>query len=135
MTENKIALFESSDGMVTLPVEVRHDTIWLTRMQMAELFGVTPQNITLHMKNVYASGELVEQATSKESLLVQVEGGRQKSRNVLFYNLDAVISVGYRVNSVRATQFRIWATNVLREYIVNGVAVNRKRLQQLGQAA
>jgi len=133
MSENKIVLFKSLDGEVSLPIEFGKDTAWLTRMQMAELFAVTPQNISLHMKNVYASGELKEEATSKESLLVQMEGGRQMSRNVIFYNLDAVISVGYRVNSTRATQFRIWATKVLHEYIVNGVAINKKRLRQLGQ--
>jgi len=82
MSDNKIVLFKSSDGEVALPVEFGKDTAWLTRMQMAELFGVTPQNITLHMKNVYASGELDEGATSKESLLVQMEGGRQTSRMV-----------------------------------------------------
>lgn len=130
----EIVLFKSTDGDVTIPVRMEADSMWLTRMQMADLFGVTPQNITLHMKNVYASGELEEAATSKESLLVHVEGKRKICRTVLSYNLDAIISVGYRVNSTRATQFRIWATRILKEYIVKGYAVNKKRLHQLGQA-
>lgn len=100
---------------------------------MAELFGVTPQNITLHMRNVYKSGELEVSATSKESLLVQNEGGRKITRRVIAYNLDAIISVGYRVNSTLATQFRIWATKILKEYILHGYALNQQRLRQLGQ--
>ena len=132
--ENNIELFRSNDGMVALPVAFDGDTVWLTRRQMADLFGVTPQNVTLHMKNVYISGELLESATSKKSLLVQIEGRRQIERSVVLYNLDAVISVGYRVNSSRATQFRIWATGVLKDYLIKGAALNKKRLQQLGQA-
>lgn len=100
---------------------------------MAELFGVTPQNITLHMRNVYKSGELEVSTTSKESLLVQNEGGRKITRRVIAYNLDAIISVGYRVNSTLATQFRIWATKILKEYILHGYALNQQRLRQLGQ--
>ena len=134
MAANQIVLFRSSDGAVSLPVQFEADTLWLSRMQMADLFGVTPQNITLHLKNVYKSGELQEEATRKESLLVQVEGRRKIARKVLNYNLDAIISVGYRVNSHRATQFRIWATSVLKEYVLRGYAINRKRLAQLGQA-
>jgi len=107
MAANQIVLFQSSDGAVSLPVQLEADTLCLTCMQMADLFGVTPQNITHHMKNVYKSGELQEAATSKESLLVQSEGNRLITRKVLCYNLDATISVGYRVNSQRATQFRI----------------------------
>jgi len=134
MADKQIVLFKSKDGEVSLPVCMEAETLWLTRMQMADLFGVTPQNITLHLKNVYRSGELDETATSKESLLVQKEGRRKVSRNVVNYNLDAVISVGYRVNSARATQFRIWATRVLHDFILRGYAVNRGRLAQLGQA-
>ena len=115
MKNNEIVLFESKDGKVTLPVSVDVDTVWLSRMQMAELFGVTPQNITIHLKNVFKSQELDKESTSKDFLLVQNEGGRQIARSVNCYNLDAIISVGYRVNSSRATQFRIWATKVLKE--------------------
>ena len=133
MNNNELVLFESQDGAVTLPVPVRDETVWLTRMQMADLFGVTPQNITIHLKNVYSSGELDRSATSKDFLLVQNEGGRNITRSVNCYNLDAIISVGYRVNSARATQFRIWATGVLKTYLLQGYAVNRERIKQLGQ--
>ncbi len=132
--KNEIVLFEAKDGKVSLPVQLNEETVWLTRMQMAELFGVTPQNITLHLQNVYKTGELERAATSKDFLLVQQEGNRSISRMVNVYNLDAIISVGYRVNSARATQFRIWATKVLKEYLVRGYALNRERLKQLGQA-
>ena len=133
MEKNEIVLFESRDGAVTLPVPVRDESVWLTRMQMADLFDVTPQNITIHLKKVYAAGELEREATSKDFLLVQTEGGRQITRSVNCYSLDAIISVGYRVNSTRATQFRIWATGVLKDYIVRGYAINRERMRQLGQ--
>ncbi len=133
MENNEMVLFESRDGAVTLPVSIREATVWLTRMQMADLFGVTPQNITINLKKVYSAGELDKASTSKDFLLVQTEGGRQITRSVNGYNLDAIISVGYRVNSVRETQFRIWATKVLKEYIVRGYVVNRERMRQLGQ--
>lgn len=133
MEKNEIVLFESRDGAVTLPVPVRDESVWLTRMQMADLFDVTPQNITIHLKKVYAAGELEREATSKDFLLVQTEGGRQITRSVNCCSLDAIISVGYRVNSTRATQFRIWATRILKEYIIRGYAINRERMRQLGQ--
>ena len=133
MEKNEIVLFESRDGAVTLPVSVRDESVWLTRMQMADLFDVTPQNITIHLKKVYAAGELEREATSKDFLRVQTEGGRQITRSVNCYSLDAIISVGYRVNSTRATQFRIWATRILKDYIVRGYAINRERMRQLGQ--
>lgn len=98
---------------------------------MAELFSVTPQNISLHLGNVYRDAELEENRTSKESFLVQNEGGREVTRKVKVYNLDAIISVGYRVNSRKATDFRIWATKVLKGYIVDGAAVNERRLSEL----
>ena len=131
--KNEIVLFESKDGKVTLSVSVDVDTVWLSRMQMAELFGVTPQNITIHLKNVYKSQELDKESTSKDFLLVQNEGGRQITRSVNCYNLDAIISIGYRVNSSRATQFRIWATKVLKEYLIKGFVVNKERMRQLDQ--
>ncbi len=130
----QLVFFQSQDENIEIPVKVESDSLWLTRTQMADLFGVTPQNITLHLRNVYKANELSESATSKESLLVQIEGTRQVSRKVQEYNLDAIISVGYRINSVRATQFRIWATKVLKEYILRGYAINNQRLKQLGQA-
>ena len=123
MEKNEIVLFESRDGAVTLPVPVRDESVWLTRMQMADLFDVTPQNITIHLKKVYAAGELEREATSKDFLRVQTEGGRQITRSVNCYSLDAIISVGYRVNSARATQFRIWATRILKDYIADHTLV------------
>ena len=123
MEKNEIVLFESRDGAVRLPVPVRDESVWLTRMQMADLFDVTPQNITIHLKKVYAAGELEREATSKDFLRVQTEGGRQITRSVNCYNLDAIISVGYRVNSTRATQFRIWATRILKDYIADHTLV------------
>ena len=133
MVKNEIVLFESKDGKVVLPVSVDIDTVWLSRKQMAELFDVTPQNITMHLKNIYKTGELAESATSKDFLLVQHEGTRDIVRSVNCYNLDAIISIGYRVNSARATQFRIWATKILKEYLLKGYAINQNRLRQLGQ--
>lgn len=131
--KNEIVLFNSKDGSLSLPVSIEADTVWLSRMQMATLFGVTPQNITIHLRKVYESNELTREATSKDFLLVQKEGTRSISRVVTCYNLDAIISIGYRVNSSRATQFRIWATSVLKSYLLRGVAVNQMRLQQLDQ--
>ena len=133
--KNEIVLFEAKDGSLSMPVQIKMDSVWLTRMQMAELFGVTPQNITLHLGNVYKTGELEREATSKDFLLVQQEGNRTITRSVNCYNLDAIISVGYRVNSTRATQFRIWATKVLKGYLVRGYPLNRERLKQLDQSA
>jgi hypothetical protein len=131
--KNEIVLFNSKDGSLSLPVSIEADTVWLSRMQMATLFGVTPQNITIHLRKVYESNELTREATSKDFLLVQKEGTRSISRVVTCYNLDAIISIGYRVNSSRATQFRIWATSILKSYLLRGVAVNQMRLQQLDQ--
>lgn len=131
--EKKIFLFKSKDGVLTLPVAVETESVWLTRSQMAELFDVTPQNITIHLRNVYKTKELEREATSKISLLVQQEGNRSITRKVNCYNLDAIISVGYRVNSARATQFRIWAMSVLKEYLLHGYALNKDRMRQLGQ--
>lgn len=97
---------------------------------MSELFDTTPQNITLHLNSIFSDGELTEEATCKKILQVQKEGVREVSRQLEFYNLDAIIAVGYRVNSLRATQFRIWATRVLKEYIVKGFVLDDDRLKQ-----
>ena len=126
-----LQIYKTVKGEVVFDVDKEGETIWATRMQMAELFDVKPQNIMMHLKNIFKDGELEENRTSKESLLVQMEGGREITRKVKMYNLDAIISVGYRVNSKKATDFRIWATRTLKQYIVNGVAVNERRLQEL----
>lgn len=132
MSQQQIQLYTSQDGQVTLEVTQDAETLWLSQAQIAELFGVKPQNITMHLKNVFEEGELEEAATCKESLQVQQEGARQVKRQRKRYNLDAIISVGYRVNSSRATQFRIWASNVLKQHLVQGYTLNQRRLQERG---
>lgn len=116
-------------------VEVRleNETVWLNQKQMAELFDKDSDTIGLHLKNIFATKELDEKATTEKYSVVQTEGNRQVNRSILFYNLDAIISVGYRVNSKRGTQFRIWANRVLKEYLVKGYAINEKRLAQKNQ--
>ena len=112
-------------------IEVRYEdeNLWLTQKMMAALFDVTPQNITLHLQAIYSEGELTENGTCKEFLQVQQEGKREVSRTLKFYNLDAVISVGYRVNSKKATEFRQWATRILKEFSIKGFVLDRKRLE------
>ncbi|TAG56743.1 MAG: cell filamentation protein Fic [Cytophagales bacterium] len=131
--ENNFLIYTLPSGDVRVNVFVENETVWLTQKAMSLLFDTTPQNITIHIKNVYESNELAELATCKEILQVQTEGGRQVSRIQKVYNLDAIISVGYRVNSTKATQFRIWATQTLKEYIIKGFVMDDKRLKQ-GQA-
>lgn len=111
------------------------ETVWLSQKQMAELFDCSIDNIALHLKNIYLDRELEEKATSEESSAVQLEGNRQVNRPIKIYNLDAIISVGYRINSLRGTQFRIWATQRLREYIIKGYALDDERLKQGGGRA
>ena len=120
----------NQDGMPQLEVWLEDETIWLTQRQMGELFGCAPQNITYHLKSIYKTGELVEAATCKEFLQVQIEGGRRMSRHQKLYNLDAIISVGYRVNSIRGVRFRQWATSVLKEYLLRG-SVRDQRIVKL----
>jgi hypothetical protein len=125
-------MYQTEDGKTKVEVEFENDTVWLTQAQMAELFQTTPQNITLHINNVYSEGELQSEATCKESLQVQQEGTRQVSRVRKFYNLDVIISVGYRVKSIRGTQFRIWATERLKEYLIKGFTRDDERLKGNG---
>lgn len=125
-------LYQAEDGTTRLQVRVENETVWLSQRDMAELFQTTPQNITLHIAAIYEEGELVEAATCKDYLQVRAEGARQVRRSVRHYNLDVIISVGYRVKSLRGTQFRIWATQRLREYIVKGFAMDDERLKATG---
>ncbi len=125
-------LYRTEDGEVRIEVRLQDETLWLTQRQMAELFGTTPQNITIHLKRVYRDGELSEPATCKDFLQVRTEGTRRVERRRKHYNLDAIISVGYRVNSIRGTQFRMWATQRLREYIVKGFTMDDDRLKEGG---
>lgn len=117
-----------------MDVRLEKETLWLNQKQMSELFDKDSDTIGLHLRNIFKEGELEEQATTEEFSVVQTEGQRQVRRKIRFYNLDAIISVGYRVSSIRGTQFRIWATKVLREHIVQGYTVNQSRLSELHQA-
>lgn len=128
--EFPILIYNTPDEDVSVNAVVDDDTLWLTQKSMGELFHTTAQNITIHLKNIYESGELTQKSTCKEFLQVQQEGNRNVKRSKVFYNLDAIISVGYRVNSGRATQFRIWATKVLTEYIRKGFVLDDERLKQ-----
>ena len=121
----EIVKFDES-GMPTLDVWLEDETIWLTQKQMGLLFGCAPQNITYHLREIYKIGELETASTCKEFLQVQLEGGRRTSRMQKLYNLDAVISVGYRVNSIRGVKFRQWATRVLKEYLLRGLVRDRR---------
>jgi hypothetical protein len=131
---SEIVFYQTEDGRTRLEVKLENETVWLTQAQMAELFQTTPQNMTLHLQAIYEEGELNETATCKDYLQVRAEGARQVQRALKHYNLDAIISVGYRVKSRVATQFRIWATQRLREYIVKGFTLDDERLKQGGGA-
>jgi hypothetical protein len=128
-TQHSIVLYQNDDSNVCVSVYYNNETFWLTQKAMAELFGCSTDNISLHLKKIYAEGELDEKATTEFFSVVQKEGAREVSRNVKFYNLDAVIAVGYRVNSHQATAFRIWATKTLKEYITKGFVLNDDMLK------
>lgn len=123
-TEESVVVYRSADNAVQLDVQLADETVWLTQAQMAMLFDSTKQNVSLHINNIYKEGELSKEATVKDYLTVQNEGGRQITRRVLYYNLDVIISVGYRVKSKRGTQFRQWANRVLKDYLLRGYAMN-----------
>ena len=127
-SKGEIIIYTSEDGKISLDTKLENNTIWLTQKDMAELFGVKTPAINKHLNNIYQEGELSQDATISILEIVQKEGKRNVKRQTAFYNLDAIISVGYRVNSSRATQFRIWATNVLKEYLTRGYAINEKLL-------
>jgi len=130
--KDEVLLYQTEDGKTRIDVRLQGETVWLTQVQMAELFQTTKQNVSLHIKNVYEEGELEQKATVKESLTIQKEGERQVSRKVSYYNLDVIISTGYRVKSIRGTQFRIWATQRLKEYLIKGFALDDVRLKKAG---
>lgn len=127
--ENQILIYKSDDGKVSVDTLVKDESLWLSQKMMALLFDCTPENALMHLKNIYDTGELSEEATTKDFLVVQKEGNREVSRKVKHYNLDAIISVGYRVNSLRGTQFRIWATQRLKEYLLQGFSLNENKLK------
>jgi len=127
---NQIIIYNTEDGQTKIEVQMKDETVWLSQKQMAELFDCTVENIIFHLQNVFITGELNKKATTKESLVVQREGNRAVKRQVKIYNLDAIISVGYRINSLRGTQFRIWATQKLKEYIIKGFVMDDERLAE-----
>ncbi|MBR3228946.1 virulence protein RhuM/Fic/DOC family protein [Candidatus Saccharibacteria bacterium] len=129
--DNRIEIYKGLTGEVVFNVDAKEETIWATPEQMATVFGVQRPAIVKHLSNIYKSGELKESATCSKMEQVQVEGGRKVVRTKKLYNLDAIISVGYRVNSKKATSFRIWATNVLKKFVTDGVVVNKRRLAEL----
>lgn len=127
---SNFVLYTAGDGKVKLEVYLQEETLWLSQKMMAELFEVDVRTINEHLQNIYKTGELLEDPTIRKIRIVQNEGTREVSREVAFYNLDVIIAVGYRVNSQRATQFRIWSTQILKEYIIKGFAMNDEHLKQ-----
>jgi hypothetical protein len=130
--DSTFIIFKTEDESVSVDVRLEDETVWLTQKQMAVLFDKNLMTINEHIKNVYSEGELTENSTIRKFLIVQKEGSREVSREVLYYNLDVIISVGYRVKSLRGTQFRIWATKRLNEYIRKGFTMDDERLKNLG---
>ncbi|MDP2806644.1 MAG: RhuM family protein, partial [bacterium] len=126
--ESQVAIYKTSDGQTRIDVRFAGDTVWLTQKQMADVFDKDTDTIGLHIKNIYQTGELMPAATTEKYSVVQKEGQRLVDRPTIYYNLDVVISVGYRVNSKRGTQFRIWATARLRQHLLSGYTVNKELL-------
>ena len=131
--QTNFLLYTSEAGKINIAVVLAEETVWLTQKAMGELFGVESHTINYHLKEIYRSGELNELATTRKIRVVQNEGNRDVNRNLDFYNLDAIISIGYRVNSYQATQFRIWATKTLREFIIKGFVLDDERLKKGGK--
>lgn len=128
-SNSQIIIYQTESGKTKIDVRLENETVWLTQKSMAELFQTTTQNITIHLKNIFEEGELQEDTTCKDFLQVQKEGSRMVERNQKFYNLDAIISVGYRIKSNIATKFRIWATQHIKEFIVKGFLLDDERLK------
>ncbi len=129
---SEVLIYETESGQTQVSVRLEAETVWLTQRQLAELLDTSTDNVSLHLKNIFADGELSESATTEHYSVVQSEGARTVNRNVRHYNLDAIISVGYRVNSKRGVQFRQWATRTLREHLVQGYTLNSTRLAERG---
>ena len=128
-SQNNIIIYTTDDGQARIEVRLEDENVWLTQNAMAELFDTTRNNITMHIKNIFAEGELEEKSVSKESLLTAKDG---KKYNTKFYNLDVIISVGYRVKSIRGTQFRIWANKLIKEYLIKGYNLDSDRMKNNG---
>lgn len=127
--ETQFIIYKNKEGNVSVDVILRNETIWITKKGMSELFECSTDNIGLHLKNIYLEHELEKEATTEDFSVVRKEGDRQVKRTLEFYNLDAIIAVGYRVNSKKATQFRIWATNVLKEYMIKGFIIDKEKMK------
>ena len=134
MKKNNIVIYTSKDGIIKVDTTLVDETIWMSQNELAKLFDTTKNNISLHMKNIFESGELEESSTVKKFLTVQKEGVRKVKREVIHYNLDAIIAIGYRINSKRATEFRIWATKILKEYMIKGFSLNDEFLKNNGES-
>jgi hypothetical protein len=134
MMENQIEIYTSQDGSTQIEVQFKGDTFWLNLNQISSLFDRDKSVISRHLSNIYKEGELDQISTVAKNATVQIEADRQVKREIEFYNLDAILSVGYRVNSKRGTQFRQWATKRLKDYLIEGVAINEKRLEQKNKA-
>jgi hypothetical protein len=130
---SQIIIYQTENGQTKLDVRLENETVWLTQKLMAALFQTTVANINIHLKNIFKEGELNEKATIKDFLIVRLEGKREVNRNIEHYNLDAIISVGYRIKSAVATRFRQWATQHIREYIVKGFVMDDERLKNPNQ--
>ena len=128
----EIAVYESAEGEVRVDVHLERETVWLTQRQMAQVFDTTPENVLMHLRNIFAGGELEADATTKEFLVVRTEGRRRVRRTLKHYDLDAIVSVGYRVNSRRGVRFRQWATRTLHDHLVRGYTLNERRLAERG---
>ena len=124
--DNKIVIYQTEDGKTQLDVKLENETVWLTQAQMVQLFDSSKANVSEHIKHIYEDGELAADSTVRKFRTVQTEGKRQVGRNVTYYNLDLIISLGYRVNTKRGIQFRQWATSVLRDYLIKGYAINQR---------
>ena len=132
--KNNMIIYTSKDGNVKVDVNIKNEDIWMSQDVMANLYGTTKNNISMHMKNIFEEGELDKSSTVKKILTVQKEGTRDVKRNIEHYNLDAIIAVGYRINSKKATEFRICATKVLKEYMVKGFTLNDEKLKNNGES-
>lgn len=130
--KGEILIYKTEDGLTKIDVKLEDETVWLSLEQMAELFQRDKSTVSRHIKNIFKEGELEKNATVAKFATVQVEGDRQVERNIEYYNLDVIISVGYRVKSLRGTQFRIWATKRLKEYMIKGFTMDDERLKELG---
>ena len=130
--KSNILLYETEEGNVNVDVILKDETIWLTQKSMAEVFDCSSDNVSLHLKNIFEDNELDKNSTTEKISVVRKEGNRNVNRELEFYNLDAIIAVGYRVNSKKATKFRIWATKILKDYMIKGYTMDDERLKNLG---